>query len=98
MIRKFRKKPVIVEAVQYRGGMRGNFSECCTFGVGGSVIFQMDLGGKNGIDGVRLLVRTPEGDMVANDGDWVVKNIKGEFHAVKDEIFKIVYEPVEEEQ
>lgn len=76
---KFRKKPVVIEAVQWNGpeddpalksfaGMWVNLIEprCIT---------------------------TPEGSMKITHGDWIIKGIKGEFYPCKPDIFEATYEP-----
>ena len=41
-----------------------------------------------------ITVHTLEGDMVANEGDYIIKGIKGEFYPCKPDIFKETYEEV----
>ena len=41
-----------------------------------------------------LMIRTLEGDMRADDGDWIIKGIKGEFYPCKPDIFESSYEAV----
>lgn len=43
----------------------------------------------------RLMIRTLEGDMYANPGDWIIRGIKGELYPCKPDIFEATYEPVE---
>jgi len=77
---KFRKKPVVIEAVQYHGP---NFTEMEEF-VGGDAEF------RNG----ELLIATREGAMRASPGDWIIKGVKGEFYPCKPDIFEATYEAV----
>lgn len=53
------------------------------------------------IDAVRLTTRleikTLEGTMVGEAGDWVITGIKGESYPCKDDIFQATYEAVEED-
>jgi hypothetical protein len=79
---KFRKKPVVIDAMEYRGNNRGLLLSF----IGGSAHFN-DLQGD-------LLIRTLEGVMVVSPGDWVIKGIKGEFYPCKPDIFAATYEPV----
>lgn len=41
-------------------------------------------------------IRTLEGVMVANPGDYVIRGIHGEFYPCNPDIFAATYEPVEE--
>lgn len=44
----------------------------------------------------RVVIRTLEGDMVAEPGDWIITGIKGERYPCKPDIFVATYEPVED--
>lgn len=41
-----------------------------------------------------LVIETPEGDMTANPGDYVIRGVKGEIYPCKPDIFEMTYEPV----
>lgn len=83
---KYRKKPVVIEAVQwFKHGDhiavekysqntidRHPAYDCCGF------------------------ITTPEGIMNVIPKDWIITGVKGELYPVKDEIFKETYEPVSE--
>lgn len=75
---KFRKKPVVIDAVQFTG----NFDEIEQF-VGGDAEFR---------DG-ELIVATLEGPLRASRNDWIIKGVKGEFYPCKPDIFAATYEP-----
>lgn len=77
---KFRKKPVVVEAIQFVG----NFNEIEDF-IGGDAEFR---------DG-KLLVATLEGPLFASPKDWIIKGVKGEFYPCKPDIFEKTYEAVD---
>jgi hypothetical protein len=79
---KYRKKPVVIEAVQYDGH---NFAEISAWA--GITIAEKFTGG--------LLIDTLEGQMRADLGDWVIKGVQGEFYPCKPGIFEATYEPVE---
>ena len=81
----FRKKPVIIEAVEFTGH---NVAEIA------------DLLGWTYSDGDEysesLVIETLEGEMTAHAGDWVIKGLAGEGYPCKPDIFEQSYEPVEE--
>jgi len=89
---KYRKKPVVIEAVQYNGQnvheVRKVWPECPGADVEGTG------DGKH----VRpfLIIPTLEGNHRADVGDWIIKGIKGEFYPCKPDIFAATYEAVEE--
>lgn len=42
-----------------------------------------------------LMIRTLEGTMRADVGDWIICGVQGEFYPCKPDIFEATYEPVE---
>ncbi|MDD5065021.1 MAG: hypothetical protein PHQ35_09740 [Phycisphaerae bacterium] len=82
---KFRKKPVVVEAIQYTG--EGNYQEICDF-VGDKLTMEYCYTDQT------LIIPTLEGEMKANKGDYIIKGIKGEFYPCKPDIFEKTYEAV----
>lgn len=83
---KFRKKPAVIEAIQWDGKI-GTFWNIAELSTDREV---------SSIDGGLLSIKTLEGTMVANIGDWVIKGVKGEIYPCRDDIFEMTYEPVEE--
>ncbi|WP_425452782.1 hypothetical protein [Ammoniphilus oxalaticus] len=43
-------------------------------------------------------IRTLEGDMRVNKGDYIIKGIQGEFYPCKPDIFKATYEVVTDDE
>ncbi len=87
MIKKFRKKPVIVEAIQFNGKNRDEIEEFVGESLGFS-IFDKDISIET------IYIRTLEGLMKANPNDWIIKGVEGEFYPCKPDIFKETYEEV----
>lgn len=89
---KYRKKPVIIEAVQWTGK---NTYEILDFGFTGPAPSWGDdfrVNNKN----ATVEILTLEGKMIGNVGDWVIRGVKGEFYPCKPEIFEATYEKVED--
>lgn len=84
MVKQYRKKPVVVEAVKWTGE---NFDDLKTFAPG-------DIKRLGRLGGVNLFVRTLEGPMTANIGDYIIKGVKGEFYPCKPDVFQATYEEV----
>ena len=74
---KYRKKPVVVDAVQYTGD---NLEEVRQF-VPEKVRQDKPLG-----------IRTLEGVMLISVGDWIIKGVMGEYYPCKPEVFSETYE------
>lgn len=85
MIKKYKKKPVTIEALQWTGE---NLNEVRDF-VGEYLMFNYE----SGIPQVYL--KTLEGNMHASAGDYIIKGIYGEFYACKPDVFTETYEEVE---
>ena len=51
------------------------------------------------IDAVRLTrrieIKTLEGVMIGEPGDWLITGVKGEQYPCKNDVFEMTYEPVE---
>ena len=77
---KYRKKPVVIEAVLYTGDL----TEVLPFI--GPGVWEQDFDGN-------LTIPTLEGDHKARPGDWIIRGIKGELYPCKPDIFDATYEP-----
>ena len=81
MARAYKKKPVVVEAVQWTGE---NHAEMCEF-IDPEVF---EIKPKEG-----LIIHTLEGEHHASPGDYIIKGVNGEFYPCKPDIFAKTYEP-----
>jgi hypothetical protein len=84
---KFKKKPVIIEAVQFTQYDRASVKGLQAFAGARKVKI-------GGIGNNKLLIKTLEGEMTANVGDWIIKGVKGEVYPCKPDIFELTYEAV----
>lgn len=90
---KYRKKPVVIEAIQWTGL---NLEEIKAF-AGGSLIYDIldtawEVG--KGRPHVFIKIKTLEGDMTASEGDYIIRGVSGELYPCKPDIFKKTYEVV----
>ena len=92
---KYRKKPVVIEAFQYPrlDSHEDGFDAFLEWT--DEVGFTEYVTEKNGT----LSIKTLEGWMTAQPGDWIIKGVKGEFYPCKPDIFAATYqcEPVTED-
>lgn len=91
---KYKKKPVVIEAVQYKDWSNGKpvFSENLDWinnAINNGVVFLGERGA-----GYMLFIKTLEGNMVVNSGAFIIKGVQGELYACDQEIFKQTYEEV----
>ena len=86
---KFRKIPVVIEAIQFNGlDDYLKIVEWAENSIGKAVdeVF--------GYSTPNMSIQTLEGKHIANPGDWIIKGVKGEFYPCKNDIFKMTYEEV----
>ena len=77
---KFRKKPIVIEAIQwFKDGDHTNV-----------VPHGRDDTGRE-----MFSIKTLEGRMLVSPGDWIITGVKGEEYPCKPDIFLMTYEPVE---
>ena len=88
---KFRKKPVVIEAVQLRWD---TWSEMCDHAGVGKLTDGKPEGKQKG-EKIGLLIPTLEGVMEAEEDDWIIKRVKGELYPCMPDIFEQTYEAVE---
>ena len=83
-IKRYTKKPVTIEAVQWTGR---NISDICKF-------IGRDAG--NLLFSGQLFIETLEGYHRAEVGDYIIKGVKGEFYPCKPDVFALTYAPEQE--
>lgn len=83
---KYRKKPVVIEALQFT---RNNWEEIQTFtqGQAHTLTIERRMDGK-----CTCIIPTLEGEHIANEGDWIIKGVQGEYYPCKPDIFEQTYE------
>ena len=97
---KYRKLPVVIEAVLWTGL---NFDEILEF-AGRTRNITADFCDTAWLAGAappcwsRLTIHTLEGDHIASIGDYIIKGVKGECYPCKPDIFEATYEVVDDER
>lgn len=80
-MQQYRKKPVVIEAVQFMAGKPPD--------VYGLRYYPPDVP-----EGECCYIDTPEGKMRARPGDWIIRGVEGELYPCKDSIFAATYDAV----
>jgi hypothetical protein len=94
---KFRKKPVVIDAIQWDGN---NLEDVIEFTNGRRPRSNDPHIGRHWEEYESLVAReglkifTLEGPLMATIGDWIIKGVKGEFYPCKPDIFAATYEAV----
>jgi hypothetical protein len=85
---KYRAKSVVIEAVRWTGNAHTSEAD---------ENLLLMIAYRNGTikeDGENLVIKTPEGERVAQKGDFIIVGEDGEFYPCKPDIFEKTYEPV----
>jgi len=83
---KYRKKPVVVDAMQLPADGADASDELLTF------LHEMGENWSSERDGSIAIHDTFEGVMVADPGDWIIRGVKGEYYPCKPDIFEKSYD------
>ena len=83
---KYRKKPVVVEAIQLTDENLLEVKDWCN----GELVPNAETSGYD------LYISTLEGAMCADINDYIIRGVEGEFYPCKPDIFEKTYEAVEE--
>ena len=84
---RYRKKPVVIRAVQFLDTPESRRAiEFLSHGTVKRELIFLQEG--------KLAIRTPEGTVIADKGDWVIRGVYGGLYPCKPDIFKLTYEPV----
>jgi len=84
-IHKYRKKPVVIEAVMFTEQSRIDIEYWIADNHGRSLFNAQAL---------MMSIQTLEGWITAQLGDYIIKGVKGEFYPCKPDIFALTYEEV----
>jgi hypothetical protein len=99
MVKQYKKKSVIIEALQWTGN---NHREMWDFledkpdeaiapiGKNFYIDFNKNPSG--------LVIKTAEGEHIANLGDFIIKGVKGEYYPCKPDIFEMTYTECTEDE
>lgn len=93
---KYRKKPVVIEAVKWIGSQK-SFEEVRQFFpdiMDGGAVWYPDAPANLEVktDSWPLFIQTLEGTMSAQIGDYIIKGVNGEFYPCKPDIFEKTYQ------
>jgi hypothetical protein len=100
-VAKYRKKPVVIEAMLWEGGSIAASNIVGWIIDGGHAAKwreeKPEVRVSNGelaqlFEPEHIRIRTLEGDIKASTGDYIIKGVRGEFYPCKPDIFAATYE------
>ena len=82
---KFKKRPIIIDAIQWDGTTIGAIN----------ILGTKEFKEINGTipEGSVWRISTLEGGHNASPNDWIIRGVKGEYYPCKPDIFELTYEP-----
>lgn len=86
---KYRKMPVVIEAVQWKGNNLSEIEQ--ELDAKHTVVETI---GRGGLPTGCLTVYTLEGPLSAQRFDWIIKGVKGECYPCKPDVFMLTYDLV----
>lgn len=87
--RRYRKKPVVIDAFQWSGEPADAFEVVrLVISLGPATDFRFNPKDRT------ITIPTLEGEMRCEPGDYIIRGVKGEYYPCKPDIFKATYEPV----
>lgn len=93
---KFRKKPVVIDAMQWDGTRAcKELIEEVFYDLETNSVELPLVGDWDGKTYLSWTIYTLEGLIDASPGDWIIRGIKGEHYPCKPDIFEATYEAVE---
>lgn len=100
---KYRKKPVVIEAVRWTGDNEEEIKRFAPIAAVFKYIVSndkmtslcMEKPQSGYIEGVILEIDTLEGVMQASLGDYIIRGVNGEYYPCKSNIFEKTYEKAE---
>lgn len=92
-IKKYIKKPIIIEAIQFTGD-KENYNEILNFVDSSAIAAESFTGGQ--IE--NIWIRTLEGIMTVSLNDYIIKGVHGEFYPCKPDIFNETYDKIEDDK
>jgi len=84
---KYRKRPVIIDAIQWTGRNRYKVKH----------FLKKDFMGFQFTNRITVKIKTLEGIMRASPRDWIIRGVEGEHYACKPDIFEATYQPMDVE-
>lgn len=88
---KYRKRPVVIDAVQYLG-TSASVLDFCTQAECAKMLFKPH----ENPELRTVTICTLEGAMTCSYGDWIIRGVKGELYPCKPDIFAATYEEVKD--
>lgn len=88
MIKRYCKKPITIEAIQWTGDNLEEVEKFTKNSPTGRTVLPHPYNEEC------LLIVTLEGEMRADKNDYIIKGVQGEFYPCKPDIFEATYEEV----
>lgn len=89
---RYRKKPVVIDAFR----LGDEWPDWWAEKISANEITAHNVDGRLRGGPDYALIKTLEGVMRGENGDWIIRGVKGEVYPCKTDIFEATYEPVDD--
>jgi len=83
MINNYRKRPVVIQAIQNR---LENSKEVMAFIIDNNALYKIEEGD--------IYITTLEGNMKVSENDYIIRGVEGELYPCRSDIFEKTYESI----
>lgn len=92
---KYKKKPVVINAFKWTGDQYQEEDPIWIIDAikKGTVWFENNKD-EDGLNVLTMVIKTLEGNHIANRGNYIIQGVKGEIYPCKPDIFEMTYEKV----
>jgi len=90
-VAKYKKKPIVIEAFKYDGDFMDSQGK---YYIPDWAIVAFEKGKLYFKEDAILVVKTLEGEHIANVGDYIIQGVRGEIYPCKPDIFELTYDKV----
>ncbi len=94
MIKNYRKRPIVIQAIQYNNLNRTKIEEFVGQELKQELESEAAYIAGQGAPICSITIPTMEGNMKAMPGDYIIKGIENEYYPCKESIFQATYEEV----
>ncbi|WP_270943113.1 hypothetical protein [Romboutsia lituseburensis] len=92
---KYKKKPVIIDAFKWTGDQYQEEDPIWIIdAIKKETVWFENNKNEDGLNVLTMVIKTLEGNHIANRGDYIIQGIKGEIYPCKPDIFEMTYERV----
>jgi hypothetical protein len=92
---RYRKKPVVIDAIRWMGGPYEGLNDFCGLDWGRADARDVCWTGDHDGEYVVVWNKAEKQWLQCSKGHWIIRGVQGEYYPCKPDIFAMTYEPAE---